>query len=255
MLLPPPLSVRRGVPFYHAKSEAEVSLDVYERYDSLVTRQTALHLCDQLHGGYPFQPLLNFVTAALPAGDGLTVVDLGCSVGRLAGELARANPTWTVYGVDLSYQMLRQATDVWVRGQATNPNLTGCGWGVPELAVYRLPNVHFALARAGDLPFPDHSLDVVINTFLIDRLPDPLAAFAEWARVLKPGGRVISASPLNFLSRGGWIDFHPPVRLLHTLQQRGWEVADWLDPLELFEPLDARGNAVRWRTIAMVLTR
>lgn len=253
-LFPEPLSTRRGVPFYHAKTEAEFSDDVYERYDSLVTRQTALHLCDDLHGGYPFQPLLDYVRLHLPETEvPLAVADLGCSVGRLAGEMAMAHPDWDVYGIDLSYQMVRQATDVWVRGKAPQPNLISAGWGTPTPSAHRLKNLHFALARAEALPFPGASLDVVVNTFLIDRIPDPLAAFAEWRRVLKPGGRIIAVSPLNFLKPEGWRRFHPPVKLLDALQKSGWEVLDWVDPLPLEEPLDARGNAVKWYTIGMVM--
>lgn len=251
-----PFSTRRGIPFYHAKTEAEFSDDVYERYDTLVTRQTALHLCDDLHGGYPFQALLDYVLSALPVGDApLTVADLGCSVGRLAGEIALRHPDGEVYGIDLSYQMVRQATDVWTRGISAAPNLVRFGWGTPDLPVHQLENLHFALARAEKLPFPDASLDVVLNTFLIDRVPDPLAAFAEWKRVLKPGGRVIAVTPLNFLNGDGWRKYHPPVRLLTALQQQGWSVLDWTDPLVLEEPLDARGNAVKWNTVAMVLER
>lgn len=267
-MLRPPLTTRRGIAFYYAKTEAEFADDVYEHYDSLVTRQTALHLCDDLHGGYPFQDVLDYVLKALPDGDAFssgesraakstpfTFADLGCSVGRFAAEIALRYPDWNGYGIDLSYQMLRQANDVWVRGHAAPPNLVRCGWGTPALPAHQLPNLQFALARAEALPFPDASLDVVLNTFLIDRVPDPLAAFAEWKRVLKPGGRVIAVSPLNFLKADTWRKFHPPVRLLTTLQRQGWSLLDWTDPLLVYEPLDARGNAVRWNTVAMVLER
>ena len=253
-MLPPPLSTRRGIPFYYDKTEAEFSADVYERYDTLVARQTALHLCDGLHGGYPFQPLLDYLLRFLPeTGVPLAVADLGCSVGRLAGELALRHPDWEVYGLDLSYQMIRQATDVWTKGGGQSPNLLRYGWGTPALPAHRLTNLHFALANAADLPFPAASLDVVFSTFLIDRVPDPLAAFREWRRVLKPGGRVIAITPLNFQEPQGWRNFHPPIKLLSALQAQGWSVVDWLDPLVVEEPLDVRGSSVKWSTVAMVL--
>lgn len=229
---------------------------MYERYDALVTRQTSLHLADELHGNYPFQPLLDYVKNWLPGnGKDLIVADLGCSVGRIAGELARKNPNHDVYGLDLSYQMLRQATDFWTAGETLLPNLIRFGWGTPVLSGHCLPNLHFALARAGQLPFADASLDVLINTFLIDRLPTPFAAFSEWARVLKPGGRLITVSPLNFLQPAGWREAHPPVKILEYLRQTGWLVEHWQDPLDLREPMDARGNAVSWRCLAFVATR
>lgn len=254
-LLPAPVYTRRGVPFYHAKTEAEFREDVYERYDKLVTRQTALHLADDLHGGYPFQLLQDYIGCHLPADRAISVADLGCSVGRLIGDIAADHPDWDCYGLDLSYQMLRQAKDYWTNGETLRPNLLRHGWGAPALPGQRLTNLHFALARAEALPFPDASLDVVINTFLIDRLPNVASALQEWMRVLQPGGRLITVSPLNFLQPAGWRTAHPPVKLLDHLQKEGWQIVDWTDPLPLTEPMDARQNAVVWQCLAFVATR
>lgn len=249
------MSTRRGIPFYHAKTEAEFKADVYERFDELVTRQTALHLADEIHQGYPLQPLLDYILTWLPVKSGLRVADLGCSVGRLAAEMASRNPSWKVHGIDLSYQMLRQARDYWVLGETLTPNLVRYGFGAPSLATTPLSNLDFALAKAEALPFDDASVDVLLNTFLIDRLPDPFAAFAEFWRVLKPGGCLLTVTPLNFLTAQGWRAAHPPVKILQHLQQQGWELQDWVDPLLLREPMDARGNAVEWQTVAFVVSR
>ena len=255
-LLPAAAAHRRSVPLYHQKTAAEFRDDVYERYDELVTRQTALHLADELHGGYPFVDLLDYLRRWLPTDRPLSAAaDVGCSVGRLAGELARAHPTADVYGFDFSYQMLRQATDYWTRGQTLQPNLLRYGWGTPQLPGHELPNLHFALARAGALPLPDASLNLLVNTFLIDRLPDPLGAFAEWWRVLRPGGRLLVVTPLNYLQPAHWRTAHPPVKILHHLLAAGWQLINWTDPLEVFEPMDARGNGMRWRCVAAVLDR
>lgn len=254
LLSPAPFS-RRGIPFYYEKSEAEFKADVYERYDELVTRQTALHLADELHGAYPFQPLKEYISKYIPINGRLTVADIGCSVGRLIGDLATANPSWDCYGIDLSYQMVRQANDFWVKGKTLCPNLVRYGWGTPQLLGQNLNNLHFALAKGEDLPFPSTSLDVLFNTFLIDRLPSPFAAFREWARVLKPGGRLIVVSPLNFLQPDGWRIAHPPVKIMAHLQQEGWVVEDWTDPLVLEEPMDVRGNSVHWASIAFTIRK
>ena len=218
-------------------------------------RQTALHLADELHGGYPFQPLLDYVSHWLPTGDRLLCADAGCSVGRLAAEINAWRPDWEVHGFDLSYQMVRQANDYWVKGEQLTPNLTRQGWGTPTLSTTPRGRLHFALAKAEDLPLADACLDVLVNTFLIDRVPQPTGVFEEFRRVLKPGGRLITVNPLNFLTPSGWRDFHPPVKLLHHLQATGWEVLDWADPLSLVEPMDGRGNALHWRGIGFVLRR
>jgi ubiquinone/menaquinone biosynthesis C-methylase UbiE len=46
-------------------------------------------------------------------------------------------------------------------------------------------------APAEDLPFDDDSFDTVGLTFVFCTVPDPAAALAEIARVLKPGGRLL----------------------------------------------------------------
>ena len=47
---------------------------------------------------------------------------------------------------------------------------------------------HTVLASAEDLPFADESFDVVIMHSVLEHIPDVGAAFAETARILKPGG-------------------------------------------------------------------
>lgn len=285
-LLPPPLRERRGIPFYHDKTEAEFRRDVYERYDELVMRQTALHLCDELHGGYPLAEVIDYIRANLPTGGPLRIAELGCGVGRMSATLASAGHQ--LYGLDFSYQMLRQATDFWLLDRPLQLNATRYGWGTRTLRRVAVPpnnlartqvqgggdkprpiqgqrweetpnipssssvfeNLRFALANAAALPFPDASLDVIFSSFLLDRLPQPRRALAEWRRVLRPGGRLIVVTPLNFLAPAAWREFHPPVRLLNLLRHSGWQVLDWTDPVEVFEPMDARGNGMRWRCLA-----
>lgn len=42
-----------------------------------------------------------------------------------------------------------------------------------------------------ELPFPDASFDTVVATFVHCTIPDPAAALAQIARVLRPGGRYL----------------------------------------------------------------
>ena len=257
MLLPPPLRTRRGIPFYHDKTEAEFSADAYERYAGLVARQTALHLRGraQTDVPYPFQPVLDYVLNWLPVGLS-TLADIGCSTGRLIAELALRNPAADCYGIDYSYQMLRQAQDYWCLGQSLRPHLASVGLETPELAATQLPgNLQFALARAEALPFPDCSLDGLLTTFLLDRLDRPVASLREFYRVLRPGGRLCLVTPLNFLTTEGWSAFHPPVKLYHALQRAGWNVLDWTDPLLVREPIDGRGNTMEWNCVAVTAMR
>ncbi len=254
-LLPPPPGERRGIPLYYHKSEDETRQDVYERYDELVARQTALHLADEINGGYPFQPLADYLSRWLPESTNCAVADIGCSVGRLIGDLSRDHSGWDCYGIDFSYQMLRQASEYWTQGKTVTANLLRFGFGHDSFSGHTLPNLHFALADAAALPFPDASLGLLFNTFLIDRIPDPFLALTEWWRVLKPGGRMVAVTPLNFLKREQWEKYFPPVRLLDRLLSTGWQLDDLTDPLWLEEPMDRRGSVVRWKTFAIVLQK
>ena len=254
-LLPPAPAERRGIPLYYAKSEEETGRDVYERYDELVTRQTILHLADELHGGYPHQPLADYLHRWLPNAPSPCVADIGCSVGRLIGQLAVRHPAWDCYGLDFSYQMLRQAADHWRREVSITPNVARFGYPAVTLPGRRTPNLHLALADAAALPFPDRSLDLLFSTFLIDRIKQPLTAFTEWWRVLRPGGTLVTVSPLNFLGPDGWRRYHPPMKIVDRLLKHGWRLLDLTDPLTVREPMDARGNAVQWRTLAFTLQK
>ncbi len=48
--------------------------------------------------------------------------------------------------------------------------------------------VEFVLADVKSLPFPDHSFDTAVSTFLFCQLPDPMPGLTEIKRVLKPNG-------------------------------------------------------------------
>ena len=52
----------------------------------------------------------------------------------------------------------------------------------------------FAVADlCGTLPFADGTFDLVYSNFVVEHLERPPAAFAEWHRVLRPGGSVVVA--------------------------------------------------------------
>lgn len=53
--------------------------------------------------------------------------------------------------------------------------------------------VRAARAEAESLPFADQSFDLVLGHAVLHHLPDLEAAFAEFHRVLRPGGRIVFA--------------------------------------------------------------
>src|SRR3954451_13907224 len=62
--------------------------------------------------------------------------------------------------------------------------------GMVAVARARYPKIEFQPGDAERLPFADESFDAVVAGFVVNHLPRPERALAEFARVLRPGGRV-----------------------------------------------------------------
>jgi ubiquinone/menaquinone biosynthesis C-methylase UbiE len=93
-------------------------------------------------------------------------LDVGCGTGSVTASLARAaGPDGLALGVDISEPMLARA----VRAEAG-------------------PQIGFLRADAQRLPLRDETVDAVISVAVLQLIPDPAAALAEMARVLRPGG-------------------------------------------------------------------
>ncbi|KQZ89805.1 ubiquinone biosynthesis methyltransferase UbiE [Phycicoccus sp. Root563] len=93
---------------------------------------------------------------------GLTALDVGCSAGYIADELAKAGAT--THGVDIDE-------------------------GGVALAKERFgADVTFHLSDAEHLPFEDDSVDVVVLNHIYEHVVDPAAVVAEIHRVLSPDG-------------------------------------------------------------------
>ncbi|GIE31681.1 hypothetical protein Ait01nite_047260 [Actinoplanes italicus] len=103
---------------------------------------------------------------AAAARPGATVLDVGTGPGRLPRALARLRPDLSVHGADLSPDMV-------------------------ELARRAGPDIGFEVADVAALPWADASLDVIVSTLSAHEWPGPEAAAAEFARVLRPGGRLM----------------------------------------------------------------
>jgi ArsR family transcriptional regulator len=125
------------------------------------------HVRDGLFGG-------GFFLHALPAllDPDHVVGDLGCGTGQIAGALAPF--VREVIAIDDSESMRVEAQ----RRLELHSNVD---------------------VRAGDLeslPLDDASLDAATVVLVLHHVPDPGAALAECARVLKPGGRLLAVDML-----------------------------------------------------------
>jgi ubiquinone/menaquinone biosynthesis C-methylase UbiE len=149
---------------------------------------------------------LQAVIDAVP-GKNLKVLDVGGGMGRMSIPLsARHYVTLS----DLSPQMLEQARP----------------WAGERLQLQ--------VANACDLPFPDHSFDVVLCIDVVPHLADLSAvskALSELRRVLRPGGLLLIDStnsvPAWALAFPGYLGLVPPRprRLLSILLGHGVDPA------------------------------
>ena len=110
--------------------------------------------------------------ARLQAGD--RVVDLACGTGDIAFEAALYGAE--VIGLDVTLRMIELA-----RGKAGLAKLDGL-WPVP----------HFTVGDMMALPFADATADVVTTGYGLRNVPGLAEAADEIARVLRPGGRLLS---------------------------------------------------------------
>ncbi len=105
---------------------------------------------------------------------GWHVVDIGCGAGFDAQVAANyVGPTGRVIAVDMSPEMLAVAKS-----------------GVTEST---LSNIAFAEGFAESLPVEDEWADLVISNGVLNLATCKSSAFAEIARVLRPGGRFQAA--------------------------------------------------------------
>jgi ubiquinone/menaquinone biosynthesis C-methylase UbiE len=108
--------------------------------------------------------------AALAAGAGERILDVGCGPGFYVAELLdRVGPGGAVAGIDSSAPMLALA-----RRRCAGRD-----------------NVDFHQADALSLPVADASFDAALCVQVLEYLPDPLPALREMRRALRTGGRVV----------------------------------------------------------------
>jgi SAM-dependent methyltransferase len=108
----------------------------------------------------------------LPRG---TALDAACGTGRHAALLASLGHR--VIGVDVSPDMLARARA-------------------------RVPDGDFREGDLHHLPLPDDHVDVVVCAFALTCVPDLAPVFAEFARVLRPGGHLVVSDVSGLFADG-----------------------------------------------------
>ncbi len=114
------------------------------------------------------QPLGERLLERLPLAGAERVIDVGTGAGVLLPAIRRAAPRAAILGIDRSEGMLKLA-----RQRHDGP---------------------LALMDAQSLDLPDDRFDAAVVAFVLFHLPDPQRCLQEVFRVLKPGGRVGTAT-------------------------------------------------------------
>ena len=148
-------------------------------------------IAHRIGDGAPAAAWQAMIAAALGPLDGRRVLDLGCGTGEVSRMLRALGAEVT--GLDLSEAMLARAR--------------------AKLGAHRW---RAFIGDAEALPDPDGSHDAVVTRHLVWTLPNAPAAFAAWARVLRPGGRLLVVD-------GDWVRPTPIGRVKSV-------IARWLSP-------------------------
>jgi SAM-dependent methyltransferase len=174
-----------------------------------------------------FRPAL--IAAVLADPQPSVVLDVGCGTGTLTAQLAEADPTLHVLGIDGDEAVLALAA---------------------QKASRFAGRVRFRTGLAGSLPVGDASADVVIASLLLHHLSPAakLEALSEARRVLIPSGRLAITDwgqPQDHLTRPGFF----LLRLLDGFQNTADHAAGRLPSLLAQTGFSDIRVAQRWRTI------
>jgi ubiquinone/menaquinone biosynthesis C-methylase UbiE len=107
---------------------------------------------------------------------GKTLLDVACGAGGPALRVAAVTGC-SVTGVDLHEAAIRTACSL------------AAERGLAARAEFRVADA------AAPLPFPDATFDAITCIDAINHFPDRPRLLAEWARLLKPGGRLLFTDP------------------------------------------------------------
>jgi ubiquinone/menaquinone biosynthesis C-methylase UbiE len=109
--------------------------------------------------------------------EGKSLLDVACGSGGPALRIAKLTGC-SLVGVDVHEQAIAAGNEM--------------------AAQRKMSNCRFQVVDASQaLPFPDNGFDALTCIDAINHLPDRPAVIADWARVLKPGGRTLFTDPIT----------------------------------------------------------
>ncbi|EHQ91037.1 class I SAM-dependent methyltransferase [Desulfosporosinus youngiae] len=136
---------------------------------------------------------LDLIQKQIPENKTLQILDVGTGPGFFTLLMGRAGHQVTA--IDSSPEMIEKA----------GKNAEGAGI-----------KAEFAVMDSHRLDFADQSFDLVISRNVTWTLHDPVTAYGEWKRVLKPGGRLL-------IFDANWHLYQYDSGLMEEVKKRDWE--------------------------------
>lgn len=205
-------------------------------------------LNNRLHSLGLDQAWRRYAVRAAGVGEGEVVLDVACGTGDLTEAFAARSPAAEVIGLDFTPEMLDIARFKLLRR--------------PTAVAGR---IRYDLGDAQELPFEDSSVDVVSIAFGIRNVQSPERALAEFARVLRPGGRLVILefdrprfAPIRWFNNwyAGWL--MPRTATLISRDRSGAyrylprSVESFMSRAEMIASIEQRGfEEVEARTLSM----
>jgi SAM-dependent methyltransferase len=209
-----------------------------------------------------YRSVADILMRALPSEADLRILDVGCGVGRTAGDLAEYFTRAFVVGIDRDEFALDLAhACLTVDGPPIPLNLRRLGFGEAPLPRRVVPNLFLAQGVVEDLPLarPEEGggFDAVLSVNLLDRVPEPEPALMAMASLVRPGGLLLLADPLDWWQSDGalWERYGRGLEgIVSLVTNQKFSIEFALDGLLYRELNDARGSCTDW-PVAVVLAR
>ncbi len=221
-----------GFRYIESEAEVKVDFDVYET-DELVSQYCEFHYGDDLFGVENFAKAVADVALAGSAGGTRGhALDIGCSVGRSAFELAREFES--VDALDFSARFIQMGAQMQRAGRiryerkeqgdlTTFQERTLVDMGIET----SMNHINFMQQDACNMKARFTGYNLVLAANLIDRLRQPARFLQDIGARILPGGHLVIASPYTWLEEftpkenwiGGFKRDGEPVTTLDGLQE------------------------------------